>query len=189
MNGKFEFIKFDQGEISSTSIVNEYVKLGQRSQIWHFCNVYGASNGEVTIGEDTRLGGHSEVKPFVQIGNHCRLQYGQFIPDHTTIGNHVFIGPRVTFLNDKYPSSYKSTDRSLEKLLATSVNDSACIGGGAVIGPGITIGKYCLIGMGAVVTNCVPDFSIVAGNPARVIGEIYEDRFIKHYPEFRSLIK
>lgn len=180
-------LKFDQGEISSTSLVNEHVRLGKGSRIWHFCNIYGVKDGEVLIGEDTQLGSHSEIKPNVTIGNHCRFQYGQYIPDHITIGDYVFVGPSVTFLNDKYPSSYKSINRRLEKLFSVTIADHTSIGGHAVIGPGIKIGKYCLVGMGSVVTKEVPDYSVIAGNPAKIVGKIYEDRFKQHYPEFRNV--
>lgn len=187
MNQKPVLLKFDQGEISSTSIVNEYVKLGRGSRIWHFCNIYGVKDGEVIIGEDTQLGSHSEVKPNVKIGRHCRFQYGQYIPDHTTLGDYVFVGPSVTFLNDKYPSAYKSINRKLEKLLSIIVEDYTTIGASVVVGPGVTIGKYCLIGMGSVITKNVPDYSVVVGNPARIVGKIYEERFKQHYPEFKNL--
>lgn len=179
--------KFDQGEVSSTSIVNQYVRLGKDSKIWHFCNVYGTEGGQVVIGDDTQIGSHSEIKPNVRIGSHCRFQYGLFIPDHVTIDDYVFIGPSVTFLNDKYPSAHKSIDRNLENLSATNVGSHTSIGGQVVIGPGIKIGRYCLIGMGSVITKDIPDYCVAAGNPAKIVGKIHEEKFKKQYPEFKDL--
>jgi len=94
-----------------------------------------------------------------------------FIPTGVTIEDDVFIGPNVTFTNDKYPKS-----RGDWKLLETRVKRFAAIGAGCTINPGITIGENALIGAGSVVTRDVPDNTVVVGNPARVIRKVAADR-------------
>lgn len=187
MNQNVTLIKFDKGEISSTSIVNDYVKLGSGSKIWHFCNVYGTKEGPIIIGDDTNIGSHSEIRPNVKIGDHCRFQHNLCISDHVSIGNYVFVGANVTFLNDKYPTAHKSINRALEKLSPAKVMDHTSIGSNSSIGPGVTVGQYCVVAMGSMVTRDVSDYSVVAGNPAKVIGKIYDSLFIEHFPEFHHL--
>jgi len=105
------------------------------------------------------------IGPNVEIGENCKIQPYAFIPDGVKVGNNVFIGPHVTFTNDKYPPSrgaWKSGP-------PTIVEDGAVIGANATILPGITLGKGCMVGAGAVVTKSVKSGDIVAGNPARSI--------------------
>jgi UDP-2-acetamido-3-amino-2,3-dideoxy-glucuronate N-acetyltransferase len=97
----------------------------------------------------------------VQIGERCKIQAFCFIPEGVTIGNDVFLGPRVTFTNDKYPPSPNWSK--------TIVEDDVSIGAGAVILPGVTLHKGCKIGAGAVVTKDVPEGQTWVGNPAKLI--------------------
>ena len=103
----------------------------------------------------------------VVIGNDCRIQAFTFIPDGVTIGNNVFVGPNVTFTNDKNPPS-QQWDK-------THIEDGVSIGAGAVILPGLTIGKNARIGAGAVVTKSVPPEETWVGNPARKHGDTHSD--------------
>jgi acetyltransferase-like isoleucine patch superfamily enzyme len=100
----------------------------------------------------------------VIMGIGCKIQPFAFIPDGVTIGNNVFVGPHVTFTNDKYPPS------NGKSWMATRVNDGASIGAGATILPGIIIGKDAVIGAGAVVTKNVPGGETWVGNPAARLG-------------------
>ena len=95
------------------------------------------------------------------IGNNCKVQAFAFIPTGVTIGNNVFIGPRVTFTNDKHPPSGNWS--------ATIVEDEVVIGAGAVILPGLTLGKGCVVGAGAVVIKDVLPYATVVGNPAKMV--------------------
>jgi len=113
------------------------------------------------IGDDCKIHSHVWIGSKVRIGNRCKIQAFVFIPDGVTIEDDVFIGPSVTFLNDKYPPSHGKAWKE------TFVKNGAVIGGGAVILPGATIGKKAMIGAGAVVTKSVPDNTTVVGNPAR----------------------
>ncbi|MEK6904156.1 MAG: acyltransferase [Nanoarchaeota archaeon] len=180
--------KFDEGLVSSTSIVNEHVRLGKDSKIWHFCNVYGAEDGEVNIGEDTQVGSFTEIKPNVRVGSHCRFQSHVFVPDYVSIGNYVFVGPGVVFTNDPNPSAIKSMKREeLEKLEKTNIGDYAIIGAGSKIFCGITLGKFCLVGLGSVVIRDVPDYGVVAGNPAKVIGDIRDEKYKERFKELQEI--
>jgi acetyltransferase-like isoleucine patch superfamily enzyme len=91
------------------------------------------------------------------------VQAFSFIPNGVVLGQGVFIGPRVTFTNDKYPPANRQDWR------ATDVGNYASIGAGAVILPGVRIGHHALVGAGSVVTRDVPDGAVVCGNPARVM--------------------
>lgn len=162
--------------IGKNTIIREDVKIGEGTNVWHFCNLYGCE-----IGEYTQIGSYSEIKEGAVIGDYCRFQSYAFVPESTKIGNYVFIGPRVTFLNDKYPTAKKAIDKTWT-LEAAVVEDNVTIGGHAVILPGVKIGRGAIIGAGSVVTKDVSEYTIVCGNPARVIGNVQD----KKYENFRK---
>lgn len=113
------------------------------------------------IGSDCRIHAPVWIGRNVVIGNNCRVQAFSFIPEGVVIHNDVFIGPRVTFTNDKNPPS------SQDDWLPTVVYPGASIGAGAIILPGVEIGRGAKIGAGAVVTKSVPAGETWVGNPAR----------------------
>ncbi len=104
---------------------------------------------------------HVWIGDGVRIGKKCKIQAFAFIPGGVTIEDDVFIGPRVTFTNDKYPPS------SGKHWAPTLVEKGAIVGAGAVILPGVTIGRGAIVGAGSVVTKDVPAHATVYGNPAR----------------------
>lgn len=124
---------------------------------WHFCNIYETAK----IGGNTKIGSYVEIGEGVEVGKNCMIESYVFIPEGITVMDNVFIGPRVTFTNDKYPPSNK-----LEK---TTVHKGVRIGANATILPGITIGEEAVIGAGAVVVHDVRQGETVVGNPARPI--------------------
>lgn len=115
--------------------------------------------GNCKIGVGTKVHSHAWIGDGVVIGERCRIQAFAYIPPGVTIGDDVFIGPRVTFTNDKYPPS--------TELLPTVVEERVSIGAGAIILPGLTLWAHCRVGAGAVVTKSVPPGVLVMGNPAR----------------------
>lgn len=144
-------------------MIGDDVVLGKNVKIWHpsLVNLYGC-----TIGDDCNIGAFVEIGPGVKIGNHVSIAAHCFIPAGVTIEDDCFIGPRVTFCNDKYPPSHKD---NWGKVL---VKKGASIGAGAIILPDVEIGEWALIGAGAIVTCSVPSRTKYFGNPARHKGEL-----------------
>ncbi len=136
-------------------------------------NLYGCS-----IGQDTKIGTFVEIQKNAVIGAHCKISSHSFICEGVTIEDEVFIGHGVMFINDLYPRS-TNWDGSLQtesdwEVVETIVKKRASIGSNATVLAGITIGEGALIGAGAVVTKNVPPYKIVAGVPARIIGDTRE---------------
>jgi len=136
------------------------MKQGKNCTIWH---PELSVLLDCAISDDCTIHSHAWIGNGVTIGDRCRIQAFAFIPDGVDIGNDVFIGPRVTFTNDKHPPSARMA------WLGTRVEDGASIGAGCVILPGITIGKLAQIGAGSVVTKDVPALATAYGNPAAVV--------------------
>jgi acetyltransferase-like isoleucine patch superfamily enzyme len=133
-------------------------------------NLYGC-----TIGDGTRIGAFVEIQKGVVVGRNCKISSHSFLCTGVTIGDAVFIGHGVMFVNDHYPRA-ANADGSLQseadwKVLPTRVKSRASIGSNATILGNVTIGEGALVGAGAVVTKDVPDYGIVAGVPARLVGD------------------
>ena len=149
------------------------VKLGSGVRIIQpdLVNLYGCS-----IGADSRVGAFVEIQKNATIGERCKVSSHSFICEGVEIEDEVFIGHGVMFTNDIYPRAANddgSTQTEADwTVVKTLVKRRASIGSNATIIAGVTIGEGALIGAGAVVTHDVPAFAIVAGVPARVIGEI-----------------
>lgn len=138
--------------------------IGENTRIWQYCVILPGAQ----IGADCNICSHTFIENKVKIGNRVTVKFSVHICDGITIGDDVFIGPQVSFSNDKFPrSKYHSY-----KFLQTCVENGASIGAGAVILPGITIGEGAMVGAGSVVTKSVPAGAVVVGNPARVVGYV-----------------
>lgn len=120
------------------------------------------------IGFGTTIGANSFVDKSVNIGNHCKIQNSVNIYNGVTIRNQVFIGQGTQFTNDKFPRAFNN-NWNIQKTL---VKKGASIGANCTILSDLIIGKYAMVGAGSVVTQDVPDYAIVVGNPARIIGYV-----------------
>ena len=134
-------------------------------------NLYGC-----TVGEQTRIGAFVEIQKNALIGPRCKISSHSFVCEGVTIEEEVFVGHGVMFTNDRYPRA-ANEDGSLQtetnwQVVGTHVKRRASIGSNATILAGVTIGEAALVGAGAVVTTDVQDYAIVAGVPARVIGDV-----------------
>lgn len=144
------------------------VKLGKDVKIFDFVNLYGC-----TIGDNTKIGAFVEIQKNASIGKNCKISTHTFICEGVHIGDNVFIGHNVTFINDKYPRATNAEgtmqSESDWKVVETFVKNGASVGSSSTILCGVTIGENSIVGAGAVVTKDVPDNTVVAGIPARVI--------------------
>lgn len=155
--------------IADTVLLGANVNIFQPTLV----NLYGC-----TIRDDTKIGAFVEIQKNSVVGARCKISSHTFICEGVVIDDEVFVGHGVMFTNDRYPRA-TNRDGSLQteadwKVEATRVKRGAAIGTHATIMCGITIGEGALVGAGAVVTKDVPDYAIVAGVPARVIGDTRE---------------
>ncbi len=144
------------------------VKLGKDVRVFAFVNLYGC-----TIGDRTKVGTFVEIQKNVLVGEDCKISSHTFVCEGVHIGDRVFIGHGVIFINDRYPRA-ANVDGSMQteadwEVIPTFVEDDASIGSGVTVMCGVTIGSRAIIGSGSVVTKSVPPGEIWAGNPARFI--------------------
>ncbi|MBG7610059.1 MAG: N-acetyltransferase [Anaerolineae bacterium] len=163
-------MEFNSVKIHPSATVSEQAKIGSKTQIWNQCQV----REDVRIGQNCILGKDVYVDFGVQIGDDVKIQNGSYIYHGTTIEGGVFIGPGVIFTNDKLPRAINPDGSSKEnddwEVGETYVMYGASIGAGSVILPGLTIGRFALIGAGAMVTRDIPDYALAIGSPARQVG-------------------
>ncbi len=148
--------------VHPTAIVEPDVKIGAGTKVWHHAHVREGAR----IGRNCVLGKCVYVDKNVRIGNGVKLQNRVSVYEGVTIEDDVFVGPHTTFTNDLYPRSF---NKKWERM-STLVKKGASIGANSTILCGITIGKYAMVGAGSVVTKDVPDYALVLGNPARLVG-------------------
>ncbi|MBK8814672.1 MAG: N-acetyltransferase [Methylococcaceae bacterium] len=154
-------------------MIKDDVQLGEGVSIYHpnLVNLYGCK-----IGAESKIGSFVEIQKGASVGARCKISSHTFICEGVDIGDGVFVGHGVMFTNDTYPKAVDAEGRLQTeadwKLIRTQVKNLVSIGSNATILCGITIGEGALIGAGAVVTKDVPDYAIVAGVPARVVGDV-----------------
>lgn len=151
----------------------ESSSVGAGTRVWAFAHIMrGAS-----IGPDCNIGDHAFIEGGVVMGRGVTVKNGVCLWDGVTVEDYAFIGPCAVFTNDlrpRSPRSPASEGRYMERawLVETKVREGASIGANATIRCGVTLGRYCMVGAGSVVTKDVPAFTLVVGNPAKSQGRI-----------------
>ena len=155
-------------EPSPTQKIAPSVKFGEGVKVYDFVNLYGCE-----IGDHSKIGTFVEIQKGAKIGKNCKISSHTFICEGVEIGDEVFVGHNVSFINDKFPAA-TNPDGSPQteadwKCIPTKVQRRASIGTSATILCGVTIGEGAIVGAGSVVTKDVPPGATVAGVPARII--------------------
>ena len=153
--------------LHESSYVDNNVSIGSGTKIWHFSHIQSGSviGGNCSIGQNVNVGNNVIIGDYVKIQNNVSVYEGVELEDY------VFCGPSMVFTNIKVPRC-EYPQKGSEYYLKTLVKRSASIGANATILCGVTIGEYSLIGSGAVITKDVPPFSLVVGNPGKIIGKV-----------------
>jgi acetyltransferase-like isoleucine patch superfamily enzyme/DNA-binding response OmpR family regulator len=141
------------------ALIHEGVSIGQGTRVWAFAHIVSGA----VLGEDCNICDHTFIEGAVRIGDRVTVKCGVFLWDGLTIEDDVFIGPGAVFTNDTRPRSRQH----LKIYLRTVLKQGCTIGAGSITLPGITIGRWAMVGAGAIVTHDVPDFALVVGSPAR----------------------
>ncbi|MDG1516797.1 MAG: acyltransferase [Flavobacteriales bacterium] len=151
----------------TTAVIDENSKIGANSKIWHFSHVMS----NCVIGDSCNLGQNVVVSPDVILGDNVKVQNNVSIYSGVTCENDVFLGPSMVFTNILNP---RSAIVRRDQYVKTLIQKGASIGANATVICGNTIGRYALIGAGAVVTKNVPNYALIVGNPAKQIGWVSE---------------
>jgi UDP-2-acetamido-3-amino-2,3-dideoxy-glucuronate N-acetyltransferase len=149
--------------VHESSYIDEGAEIGAGTKIWHFCHVMTGAR----IGERCNIGQNVLVAPKVTIGNNVKIQNNVSLYTGVIVEEDAFLGPSMVFTNVINPRSHINRKKEYQ---TTLVKKGASIGANATILCGTTLGRYCFVGAGAVVTHDVPDYALVYGSPARVHG-------------------
>mgnify|MGYP001294002592 CR=1 FL=1 len=153
--------------IHDSSFVDNNVIIGNNTKVWHFTHIQSGAS----IGKECSIGQNVNIGPNVIIGNYVKIQNNVSVYEGVELEDYVFCGPSMVFTNIKLPRS-EFPQKGSNHYEKTIVKKSASIGANATIICGVTIGEYALVGAGTVVTKNVPSYSLVVGNPAKVIGKV-----------------
>jgi acetyltransferase-like isoleucine patch superfamily enzyme len=153
--------------IHPTAIVADNVVIGKNTKIW--INVQIREG--VTLGDNCIISKDVYIDHSVSIGAGCKVQNSVSIYNGVNIDDDVFIGPNVSFTNDLVPRAFNSS----WKVTPTYIRKGVSIGANSTIVCGVTLGEYCMVGAGSVVTKDIPPYSLVVGNPARICANIDKD--------------
>jgi len=151
--------------INEHAVVDDNVEIGEGTKIWHFSHVQSGSK----IGKKCILGQNVNIANNVIIGNYVKIQNNVSVYEGVELEDYVFCGPSMVFTNILNPRS-KYPQVGAEYYINTLVKEGASLGANSTIVCGVTIGRFAFVGAGTVVIKDVPDFALVVGNPAKIIG-------------------
>ncbi len=152
--------------VHESSYVDKDVEIGDGTKIWHFCHIQSGAR----IGKNCTLGQNVNISRQVRIGSGCKVQNNVSVYEGVELEENVFCGPSCVFTNDLTPRAEFPKGRTGYR--KTLIRHGASIGANATIICGHTVGAYAMVAAGAVVTKDVPDYTLVAGIPAVVIGQV-----------------
>ena len=157
----------DSYSINHLKMISD-VQFGNNVQVFPFANLYGCQ-----IGDNVKIGAFVEIQKGVSIGHRCKISSHTFICQGVVIEDDVFIAHNVTFINDRHPRATNPNGTMQTEddwtCVPTIIKTGSSIGSSCTVMCGVTIGKYAMVGAGSVVTKDVPDYSVVAGNPAHLL--------------------
>lgn len=165
-DGELETVIGEGAVIRSHTVIYAGNKIGRGFQTGHGVMI----REQNSIGDKVSVGTHSIIEHHVVMEEGVRVHSNAFIPEYSVLERDAWVGPNVCFTNAPYPRSQNVK----ETLKGPHLKEGAKIGANATLLPGVTIGKHALVGAGAVVVKDVPDYAVVAGNPARVIKYVQE---------------
>ncbi len=150
--------------IHQSANISDNVSIGENTKVWINVQI----REQASIGANSIISKDVYIDHGVKIGDRCKVQNSVSVYAGVTIKDDVFVGPNVSFTNDKIPRAFNQD----WKITPTLVENGVSIGANATIVCGVTLGEYCMVAAGSVVTKDVPPFALVMGNPARVVGKI-----------------
>ena len=162
----------DKARIHQTALIEESVSIGAGTSVWDSVHI----RRDTTIGKDCIIGEKTYIAYDVRIGNGVKINTFVYICTKVTIEDQVMIGAGTIFTNEFFPRAFDAdgvsikTSKPTDKTLETTVRRGVTIGAGCIIGPGIELGEYSMVGMGSVVTKDIQPHQLVSGNPARPNG-------------------
>lgn len=168
--------------VHESAYVDEGATVGEGTKVWHFSHIRSGA----VIGSDCSLGQNVYVADRVSIGDHVKIQNNVSIYEGVTLEDYVFCGPSMVFTNVRTPRSAYPRNTS-DDYLPTLVQRGASIGANATIVCGVTVGRWAFVAAGAVVTRDVPDYALVAGVPARVVGWASESGATLRFEDGRAV--
>lgn len=155
--------------VNDYAVVDDNVEIGEGTKVWHFSHIQSGSK----IGKKCVFGQNVNVGNNVTIGDYVKVQNNVSIYEGVTLEDYVFCGPSMVFTNILDPKC-KYPQVGAQFYIKTLVKEGASLGANSTIVCGNTIGKHSLVGAGSVVTKDIPDYALVVGNPARIIGWVSE---------------